>query len=107
MRCVSPLFTLALASFVSFAPLQAQAEDLKLDDPDGFFEEPIQFEESIKDGEQGILPDHWFVTANTAYADVVLDYDENIASKAIDQLIFRKSGQIQSQKIYISGLMKG
>lgn len=69
-------------------------------------EAPAAAEDPQPEKAAGLLPAQWLVTANTAYADVILDYDENITTKALDQLLFRKTGQIETGKIYISGLFK-
>lgn len=95
------LASLALTGLVSLYSSQAHSSDLSFEDGERYYEH------SMKDEPTSVLPDHWFVTANTAYADVILDYDENITSKAIDQLIFRKNGSIKNKKVYISGLLKG
>lgn len=105
MRCVSnwgskPLLTVALSGFLSLISSPALSSDLSFEDGERYYEH------SMKDEPESVLPDHWYVTANTAYADVILDYDENITSKAIDQLIFRQSGRIKNKKVYVSGLFK-
>lgn len=105
MRCVSnwgskPLLTVALSGFLSLISSPALSSDLSFEDGERYYEH------SMKDKPESVLPDHWYVTANTAYADVILDYDENITSKAIDQLIFRQSGRIKNKKVYVSGLFK-
>lgn len=105
MRCVSnwgskPLLTVALSGFLSLVSSPALSSDLSFEDGERYYEH------SMKDEPESVLPDHWYVTANTAYADVILDYDENITSKAIDQLIFRQSGRIKNKKVYVSGLFK-
>lgn len=106
MRCVSnwgskPLLSVALSGFLSLISSPALASDLSFEDGERYYDH------SMKDEPESVLPDHWYVTANTAYADVILDYDENITSKAIDQLLFRKNGRIKNKKVYVSGLFKG
>ena len=106
MRSVSnwgnkPLVSIALSGFLSLISSPALASDLSFEEGEKFYEH------SMKDEPESVLPDHWLVTANTAYADVILDYDENITSKSIDQLLFRKNGRIKNKKVYVSGLLKG
>lgn len=121
MRRLASRLTLAISAgcFSLFLISQpaAQAGELLFDEAEVFGDQPFTPAPSVKDqpqepvhqetAYQGVLPGGWIVTANTAYADVILDYDENITTKAIDQLIFRKNGLIGTNKIYVSGLLKG
>lgn len=101
MRRASSILSLTVASFLTLNSGFAHSSDFDFDDPNAIYEG------SMKDQPQGVLPGNWMVTANTAYANVILDYDENITTKASDQLQFRKNGVIDTHKIYISGLLKG
>ena len=63
---------------------------------------------SLKDDEaQTETNQNWRITTNIDYSDVIIDFDENITSKAIDQLRFRQNGVIQNNTVYISGILKG
>ncbi len=87
---------------VLLSPL-AQASDMVYEDPNTIFEGSMKDHDTQSDH----WSDQWRVTANTAYADVIMDFDENLTSKSIDQLIFRKNQIIDTRKVYISGIFKG
>jgi len=102
MRRMPFIITFIFTLFTCLSPLKAQDPDLTFDDPEQIFDG------SVKDSPQeDFALSDWRVTANTQYSDVILDYDENITSKAIDQLLFRKNGVIHKNRVYISGLLKG
>lgn len=106
MRCVAPIIRLALTCSLLLFTQASHASDFEFDHPDDIFASSMK-ENSYTNTREGILPESWLITANTTYANVILDFDENLTSKSIDQLMFRKNGVIDTHKIYVSGIFKG
>lgn len=110
-----------MALFTCTTPALSLAEDLRIADPDEIFngadvsqtptivESPRHDDvyQDLPTSSEGLIPANWIISSNTAYADVMMDFDENLTSKAIDQLLFRKNGTIKSGKFYLSGVLKG
>lgn len=95
------------------------ASEMILKDPDEIFADP-DFDmdpvtpapgkepaEHRGEAHFSLLPDHWWLKTSTAYADHMLDFDENLTSKALDQLRFRRENIIETGKLYVSGIFKG
>ena len=66
---------------VVLSPL-AQASDMVYEDPNTIFEGSMKDHDTQSDH----WSDQWHVTTNTAYADVIMDFDENLTSKSSSDL---------------------